>query len=73
MASLHVYRSMERARSKGGYAGLSAALPLWGMSKRELVEIAIRMAELSLGDGDTEAAIHSVIEERGILRANGIL
>ncbi len=73
MASTHIWRSIEKAASLGGYAGRDTARPIWEMSKRELVEIAIRMSELALGDGDTEAAIARVIEERKILKANRII
>lgn len=36
--SIHIWKSMERARSNGAYAGDVETMPIWQMSKRELGE-----------------------------------
>ncbi len=73
MASLHVWRAIEKARNKGGYAGNEAAMPLWNMSKRELVEIACRLGEICAPRGGEENGIARAIQERETLFGQGIL
>ena len=73
MASLHVYKSIDKARANGGYAGLKASLPLWEMSKRELVEIAARLGEICADEGGAENGIARALEEAAALRANRII
>ncbi len=56
MPSIHTDRSIEKAREKGGFAGDHASLPLWELSKRELVEIAIRLGAANAGECDNAGA-----------------
>lgn len=73
MASIHIWNSMAKAADKGGYAGNPETLPLWELSKRELVEIALRLGEISGDDFSLEGALARVEEERVALVANGII
>lgn len=74
MPSLHAWKSIEKARAAGGFAGEHAALPLWDMSKRELVEIAIRLGAQVAGECDTAGAgIIVAMQEHEALRLNGII
>lgn len=69
MASIHVWKSIEVAASKGGFAGDPVTLPLWELSKRELVEIALR---LTMAENAADA-MQQVQDEHGSLKANGII
>lgn len=73
MSSLHVWKAREKASRMGGYAGRDDAAPLWDLSKRELVEIAARLGELCAEEVSAENGIARALEERDILRANGII
>jgi hypothetical protein len=67
---------MEIAASKGGAAGQSQHEPLWELSKRELVEIALHLATVAVGDEGalTDGRAHARIrEELQALKANGIV
>lgn len=72
--SIHTEKARALAQQKGAFAGTDAALPLWKMSKRELVEIAMRLGVLA-GDGDEspEGGARRAIEEAKILVSNGII
>ena len=75
MTSLHQWEAIKKANRMGGYAGHPDAVSLWDMSKRELVEIAIRLAEMTT-DSDSpsvEDAIARVREEHRALKANNII
>lgn len=75
MTSLHQWKAIEKANLMGGYAGHPDAVALWDLSKRELVEIAIRLGEMT-ADSDSpsvEDAIARVREEHRALKANGII
>lgn len=69
MASIHVWKAMEKAASKGGFAGDKATLPLWELPKRELVEIALR---LTMAENVADA-MSRVEDERQALKANDII
>lgn len=76
MPSLHIWKSIEKAASKGAYAGSEKTVPIWEMSKRELVEIALRLGELCAdadGPYTIDNAIARVLDERRILTEQGIL
>ena len=74
MPSIHGWKSIEKAREAGGFAGKHGALPLWDLSKRELVEIAIRLGAQVAGECDTaEAGIVVAMQEHEALRLNGIV
>jgi hypothetical protein len=71
--SIHTSNSREKAARMGGYAGRDEARPLWDMSKRELVEIAVRLGEMCSDEGGAENGIARAIEEHRILKQNGIV
>lgn len=74
MPSIHAHRSREVARQLGGFAGADCALPFWEMSKRELIEIALRLGALNSGYCDNaEAGSEIALEEHRALRASGII
>lgn len=69
------FNAMSKAARLGGYAGRPETSGLWDLSKRELVEIALRLGEIC-ADADeitVDDAIARVWEERRILKANGII
>ena len=75
--SHHTNRSIDLAASKGAWSSTPAARPLWKLSKRELVEIALHFAALatesyddSLQNGDAAAR---AMAERDALKRAGIL
>lgn len=74
--SLHTYRAMQKARGKGAAAGMPAHEWLWKLSKRELVEVALRLADRLSGDGNSLQngyAQEIVKTELDALKANKIL
>lgn len=74
MPSIHTHKSMKKAREMGAFAGDAAALPLWEMSKRELVEVVIRLGGLAAGKADSpKAGIDAAIQEANALRLAGII
>lgn len=73
MISIHSWKAIEKAQSMGAYAGDPLAGPLWEMSKRELVEIALRFAERLADECTVESAVEAVKEERETLRAQKII
>jgi DNA invertase Pin-like site-specific DNA recombinase len=73
MASIHVWKAMEKAAQKGGYAGRKDSGPLWDLSKRELVEIAARLGEMCSEAGGAEGGIARALEEHRILKENKIV
>lgn len=74
MTSIHVDRAIKKARAKGGFAGDDAALPLWEMSKRELIEAAMRLGGMTTEDpADPAECASAVIQEIETLKGNGIL
>ena len=74
MPSIHAWKSIEKANDAGGFAGDHGALPLWDMSKRELIEIAIRLGAQVAGECDTASAgIAVALQEHESLRLNRII
>lgn len=76
--SAHTQRAMCKARERGGFAGQQHVADLWRLSKRELVEVALRLAGRSqwLAEEDPDFAALSagvVQDEVEALRAGGIL
>jgi hypothetical protein len=74
--SIHKWNSMEVARKKGGFAGAAENASLWDLSKRELVEISLRLASVAVGDESSledGRALARVSEERDALKASGVL
>lgn len=69
MASIHVWKAMQKAADKGGFAGDDTTLPIWELPKRELVEIALR---LTMAENVSDA-VQRVWDERHALKANGII
>ena len=69
--SLHTDKAMAKARSMGAYAGRPAAADLWALSKRELLEVALRLGELCAEDAESPAS--RVREEVACLREQGII
>lgn len=67
--SIHGEASMAKAREKGAFAGERETAKLWKLSKRELVEVALRLTR----EENVTAAIAAVDEELKALRENGIL
>jgi hypothetical protein len=73
--SIHTWKAINKAARMGGYAANRDAEDLWNLSKRELLEIALRLGELCTedGEGGIDNAIKRVREESVVLRANGII
>lgn len=74
--SIHTAKAQAKARALGGYAGREEASDLWDFSKRELVEIALRLGEMCRADNAEpgfEGALARVHEERKTLLENGII
>lgn len=69
MASIHTWKAREKAAKMGAFAGDEAALPLWELSKRELIEIALR---LTMSEVPSEA-VKQVQDEHQCLKANGLI
>ncbi len=69
MSSIHIWKSIEVAANRGGFAGDPSTLPLWELPKRELVEIALR---LTMAENVSDA-MQQVQDERSALKANGII
>ncbi|MEL7281328.1 MAG: hypothetical protein AAGK79_13290 [Pseudomonadota bacterium] len=67
--SVHVQRAQDKAALMGAFAGDPETFDLWEMSKRELVEIALR---LTMEDGVDQAAAR-VREERRVLKQADII
>lgn len=67
--SVHGEAAMEKARRMGAFAGARETAELWKLSKRELVELALRLTR----GNNVEEAVAGAKEELEILRANGIL
>lgn len=74
MTSLHTQKAMNKAARMGGMAGDNRAAPLWDLSKRELIEIAMRLGALHNGGPDSvQAGVEAVNYELAGLRRAGIL
>lgn len=71
--SIHTDRAREIARENGGYAGLDCAAHLWKMSKRELIEIALRFGERIADDFSPEGAVAAVNSEYKTLNEQKII
>ena len=69
MSSLHVWKARKKAESMGAYAGEECAARLWDLSKRELVELALRLTMRE----SPEEAMAAVEVELACLRAQGIV
>lgn len=67
--SVHTGRSMEIARSKGALAGEPEAAPLWELSKREILEVALRLSRAE----DAAPAVQAFRDELDALQLNGIV
>ena len=75
--SIHFWKSVSIARQKGAFLGAldtEQAKSLGDMSKRELIEIALRLAALQADNpDDPEQAFHRLQDEAHNLKANGII
>jgi len=72
--SMHTDRARALAAQRGGFAGRDCALPLWAMSRRQLVEIAMRLGAMNAGDPDNpEAGLRAAMHEHHCLLLSGIL
>ena len=72
--SIHVTWAIEVSRVKGGWAGRLSVSDLWGLSKRELVEVALRLGALSSGFCDSvSSGRKAVLDELDALRGNDII
>lgn len=68
--SIHTRKSRETATRKGGLSGEDAALPLWDLSKRELVEMVLRLG--GARDRDSLATGMIVVREvQALLESEG--
>lgn len=67
--SIHTNRSKRIARERGGMAGNPAVADLWDLSKRELVELTLRLTMRE----DAQEAADAVRDELTALRVNGIV
>ena len=76
MPSLHTDAAFRIAEAKGAFAGADYSRwnALVSLSKRELVEIALRLGAQVSGDLDSpEAGFQQVLHEHATLNANGVL
>ena len=74
MPSIHGWKAIEKARALGGFAGVEAALPLWELSKRELIEIALRLGALNEGECDNpQAGVNAAMNEFDALQRANII
>lgn len=76
MPSMHTDRAFQVARNKGAYSAHDLAIwnELMAMSKRELAEIALRLAGLCSDEcDDPQSCIERLREERYALRENRII
>ncbi len=74
--SIHTDRAFALAQRKRAAAASSREVweILMALSKRELAEIAMHLASVCTDEyGDNEAAFARLIEERDILRENGLI
>lgn len=69
MSSLHVWKSRKKAAELGAFAGQDCAADLWDLSKRELVELALRLTMRET----PEEATATVQVELACLRSQGIV
>lgn len=77
MASIQQTKAFNVALSKGAFSA-SQDYAVWdqlvSMSKRELIEIAVRLGASAAGECDSAAAgIKAVFDEHEALKANGII
>ena len=70
--SIHKNRAILKAKEMGGYAGDPECRDLWDLSKRELVEVALRLGERMNADS-IQAAAEEVRGEIELLRMNGVI
>ena len=74
MPSIHAKNSRNVAIAKGAFAGATCAIDLWDLSKRELIEVALRLGALLEGECDNpEVGCKAVIEELQALRESGVV
>ena len=72
--SIHVEKAIALAREKAGWAGRPSCRKLWGLSKRELVEVALRLGALNSGYCDSvSAGRKAVLDELDALRENKVI
>lgn len=72
--SIHTARSRYKAAQMGGLAGAPEAAELWELSKRELIELALRLADRIDGcAGDATRCTNMVTTELTTLRAQKIV
>lgn len=84
MASLHTWKSIQKASEKGAVAGnptfVASNVDLWDLSKRELIEAALHLAALATDSYDEailmnggRGAADRLREEIAALRQNGLI
>jgi len=61
--------SRQVAREKGAFAAHPAAVELWRLSKREILEVALRLSK----HDDPSLAVDAFINEYEILKGAGIV
>ena len=72
--SIHTWKQIEVAERKGAWASDESCWKFFDLSKRELIEAAIRLAGLVAGsDDDIALAADRLNEEVRCLRANDII
>jgi len=67
------FHSRGKAHSLGAWGGAPAAMPLWKLSKRQLIEAALHLASLQADADGVEAAVARVQQEVRILRMNKLV
>lgn len=72
MSSLHVWKARKKAVELGGFAGDERAAELWDLSKRELVELVLRLTDAGM-IGDVGEAVTQAKLELETLRMQGIV
>ena len=76
--SIHAGKSMDKASGLGAAGGDDCTIPLWNMSKRELIECLLHIAAQASDEGyddaiNSDGAVKRVLEEYAILQNHNLV
>ncbi|MDS1138606.1 hypothetical protein [Nitratireductor indicus] len=69
MPSIQQWKSIDRAKAAGGFAGEAEARALFDLPKRELIEVALRLTM----EEDAAEAVNRFNDERQCLKKNKLI